>query len=132
MNATLSVNRPAMCAPYRKRHCNGDDNTSLLALRRLDQVRADDQSLDLAGSLVQPQQAHVTVDAFDRHLTHVSATAVDLHGEIGYLAGLLGAEDLGRRWGEAPVLLGEPQPGGVTAQRAAGHHPGLLVGEHRL
>src|ERR1700722_7028800 len=127
MNATLSVSRPAMCAPYRKGHCNGDDITSLLALCRLDQVRTDDQPLNLAGSLVQSQQAHVTVDAFDRHLAHVSAATVDLHGEIGDLAGHFGAEHLGRRRGDAPVLVGEPQPGGVADERATGHHPGLLV-----
>src|ERR1700742_32823 len=132
MNATLSVNRPVMCAPYRKGHCNGNDNTSLLALGRLDQVRTDDQPLNLAGSLVQAQQAHVAVDTFDRHLAHVSAATVDLHGEIGDLAGHLGTEHLGRRRGDPPVLISEPQPGGVTDERATGHHPGLLVGEHRL
>ena len=35
-------------------------------LRRLDQIRSDDQPLDLAGALVQAQQAHVAVDALDR------------------------------------------------------------------
>src|ERR1700721_1689902 len=96
MNATLSVNRPVMCAPYRKGHCNGDDITSLLALCRLDQVRTDDQPLNLAGSLVQSQQADVAVDTFDRHLAHVSAATVNLHGEVGDFAGHLGAEHLRR------------------------------------
>src|ERR1700761_4370481 len=100
MNATLSVNRPVMCAPYRKGHCNGDDITSLLALCRLDQVRTDNQPLNLAGSLVQSQQADVAVDTFDRHLPHVSAATVDLHGEVGDFAGHLGAEHLRRRRGD--------------------------------
>src|SRR3984957_186239 len=132
MNATLSVNRPVMCAPYRKGHCNGDDNTSLLALCRLDQVRTDDQPLNLAGPLVQSQQVDVAVDTFDRPLAHVSAATVDLHGEVPDFAGHLGAEHLRRRRGNTSVLFGEPQPGGVTDERATGHHPGLLVGEHGL
>src|SRR3984885_6237173 len=117
MNATLPASRPLMHAPYRKRHCNGDDITSLVALCGLDQVRTDDQPLNLAGSLVQSEQAHVAVDAFDRHLAHVSATTVDLHGEVGDGAGHLGAEHLRRRRGDTSVLFGEPQTGGVTDER---------------
>src|SRR6202044_1736928 len=85
MNATLPASRSLMRAPYRKRHCNANDNTSLLALRRLDQVGTDDQSLNLAGALVEPQQPDVTIDTFHRHFAHVSASAVYLDGEIGYL-----------------------------------------------
>src|SRR5271165_4979153 len=132
MNATLPVSRPLMHAPYRKRHCNANDNTSLLALRGLDQVRPDDQPLDLAGALVKPQQPDVAVDAFHRHFAHVSTAAVDLDSQIGDLAGHFGTEHLRRRRRDSPVLVGEPQPRGITDEGAAGHHPGLLVGEHRL
>src|ERR1700751_1046059 len=97
MNATLPVSRPLMCAPYRKRHCNANDNTSPLTLRRLDQVRPDDQPLDLAGALVEPQQPDVAVDGLHRHFAHVPTPAVNLDGEIGDLAGHFGAEHLGRR-----------------------------------
>src|ERR1700759_4959766 len=120
MNATLPVSRPLMCAPYRKRHCNANDNTSLLALRRLDQVRPDDQPLNLAGPLVEPQQPDVAINAFHRHLAHVSASAVNLHGEIGNLAGPFGAEHLRRRRGDSPVLVRDPQQGRGADQGAAG------------
>src|ERR1700761_5566545 len=87
MNATLPASRPLICAPYRKRHCNADDNTSLFALRRLDQVRPNDQPLNLAGALVEPQQPNVAIDPLHRHLAHVSTPAVNLHGKIGDRAG---------------------------------------------
>src|SRR6201993_200460 len=132
MNATLPASRPLMCAPYRKRHCNANDNTSLLALRRLDQVRPDDQPLNLAGPLVEPHHPNVAINAFHRHFAHVSAPAVNLDGEIGDLAGHFGAEHLRCRRRDPPVLVGDPQPGRLTDEGAAGHHPGLLVGEHRL
>src|ERR1700730_8248583 len=114
INATLPVSRPLMRAPYRKRHCNANDITSLLALRRLDQVRPDDQPLNLTRPLVQPQQPNVAIDAFHRHLAHVSTSAVNLDGEIGYLAGHFGAEHLRRRRRDSPGLVSEPEPSGVT------------------
>src|SRR6516162_1589575 len=106
MNATLPVSRPLICAPYRKRHCNANDNTSPLTLRRLDQVRPDDQPLYLAGALVEPQHPHVAVDAFHRHFAHISTAAVNLDGEVGDLAGHFGAEHFGRRRRDSPVLVG--------------------------
>src|ERR1700760_4221751 len=141
MKATLFASRPVMSAPYRKGHCNGNDTNvasvgektwSLLALCRLDQIAADDQPLDLAGALIQAKQADVTVDALDRNLAHVTAAALNLHREIGDLACHFGAEHLRRGRRDPAVLVVQPRPGGVTDQSTACHHPGLLVGEHRL
>ena len=70
------------------------------------QSAADDQALDLAGALVQAHQPDVAVDPLDGHLPHVAGAAVDLHRQVGDLAGHLGAEQLGRRRRDAPVLAG--------------------------
>ena len=53
------------CA-YISRSVGPDRCATVYALCRPDQVRPDDQTLDLAGALVQPQQPNVAVDALDR------------------------------------------------------------------
>ena len=97
-----------------------------------DQSAADDEPLDFAGALVEAHQADVAVDALDGNLTHVTGSAVYLDREIGGLAGHLGAIQFGRRRSDAPILSGDIQPCCLTCQRPAGHHTGLLVGDHRL
>src|SRR6478609_2822025 len=93
---------------YRWSHCNTFDRRlpswvsecragirrSDFPLSSLHQTAADDEALDLTGALVEPQQPDVAVDALDGHLPHVPGAAVDLDGEIGHLAGHLGAEQL--------------------------------------
>ena len=56
-----------------------------LRLRLSDQSPADDQALNLTGSLVQAHQSDVAIDALDGHLTHVAGAAVDLDRQIGCL-----------------------------------------------
>ena len=68
-----------------------------------DEAAADDQPLDLARALVQPEQPDLAVDPLDRDLPHVPAAAVHLHREVGHPAGHLGAEELGRRRRDPPV-----------------------------
>src|SRR5919204_6289978 len=94
------------------------------SLRRLHQVGPDDQPLDLAGALVEPEQPDITVDPLDGHLTHVATASVNLHGEIRYVANHFGAEQLGSRRRDPAVLSGDPESGGVTDQRPSSHHAG--------
>src|SRR5690625_4878247 len=58
MNATLPASRPVIPLP--------SVGGSGLPLRGFDQPRADDQPLDLAGALIEPQQAHIAVDPLHR------------------------------------------------------------------
>src|SRR3984893_16884237 len=110
MNATLAASRPVICAPLGRLCvlpppllvvCVHNPHTrrgsGLPTLRSLHQPAADDQALDFAGTFIQPQQANVAIDAFHGHALHVSVAAVDLNGEIGDLAGHLGAEELRSR-----------------------------------
>ncbi len=58
---------------------------------------------------------------------------MDLDGEIGDPAHHLGAEQLHRRRRQPAIFSGQNiHCGGVTHHGPAGHHPGVLIGEHRL
>jgi hypothetical protein len=57
---------------------------------------------------------------------------VDLHREVGHLARHLGAEQLGGRRADAPVLAADVPRRRLPHQRPARQHAGLLVGQHRL
>src|ERR1700731_3789189 len=124
MKATLPASLPLMSPPRCSLLVCPANATTCSSLRRPDEVRPDDQALNLTGALVQPQQAHVTVDAFDRNAVHVAAAAVNLHREICDLAGHFGAEEVRRRRRDPAILVGDPQPRGVADKRPAGENPG--------
>src|SRR5690606_6322165 len=103
-----------------------------LLLLRAHQATTDDQTLDLAGALVQTQQADVAVEALHGNPTHVTGATVHLDGEIGRLTRHLGAEELRCRGRDTPVLATDVLAGGVADQGTAGEDTGLLIGEHGL
>ena len=101
----------------------------------------DDHLLDLAGALVDPEQAHVAVHALDGHAAHVARAAVDLHRPVGDAPDGLGAEVLRRRRPEGGVRavvvglrrLADQRPPGVPVGHRVGHEAlHELVGRDRV
>src|SRR5215831_6816895 len=80
----------------------------------------DDELLDLAGPLVDAEQADVPVDALDGHPAHVPEAAVDLHRPVRGPADHLGAEQLRHRRPDPAVLAGVEPLRGREHQRPAG------------
>src|SRR5580658_2606760 len=92
----------------------------------------DDELLDLAGALVDAEQADVAVEALDRDAAHVAGTAVDLHGAVGDAADGFAGEVLGSGRGQALVGARLVLVSGVQDQGPGGQVLGLGVGQHGL
>ena len=98
----------------------------------LDQLARDDELQDLAGALVDAQEARIAEQLLDGVFLDVAVAAVDLQHAVGDAAERLGGEVLaaGRLLGDAPSV-------DIIARDALDHcarrqRLGLAVGEHAL
>ena len=96
-----------------------------------EQFPGDDQLLDLARALVDPEQAHVPVQPFHRDAADVAGAAVNLDGAVGDAADRLAGEVFRGRQRSAPDVLAavvtdsatSEYPPGTRLSPAAGGFP---------
>src|SRR5258708_40034294 len=80
-----------------ERYSSGIGSEEVISLALLQDLARDDELLDLAGALVDPQCAHLPVQPFDGGAPHHALAAVDLDGAIHHALRGLGRAELGRR-----------------------------------
>src|SRR5690606_16364560 len=91
-------------------------------------VAGDHQLLDLSGSFVDAEQAHIAIKAFDGIISHVARAAMDLHGPVRHQAAHPGLEEHAARGGRRDVVAVTPRPRGVQHHAARGINLGRADG----
>src|ERR1700709_2013080 len=103
-----------------------------LDLVPLQQLLADNQALDLGGSLADQKQRRVTVEALDLVLLRVAVAAVDAEALLDALLAGLRGEQLGHPGLEAGARAGVLHPRRLAGDEAGGLDLGRHVGELEL
>src|SRR6185503_20387345 len=99
------------------RVCSGRGPSEVISLALLEEVARDHELLDLAGPLVDPEGAHLPVQALDGRPAHHALATVDLHGPVHHALGGLRREELGRRaFRPDPLRAAVLQPGRAPDQ----------------
>src|SRR5215218_1321982 len=102
------------------------------AMSGLEDPVGDHHLLDLAGPLVDLEDARVAEEALDVVLLGVAIAAVDLESLVGDPLRHLGGEELGLRRFEGEALLVLLRPGGLPGHQASGVDLGRHVGQVEL
>src|ERR1700712_2898294 len=89
---------------------------SAISAAPLQGLAGDDHLLDLAGALVDAEDAHVAVEPLDPMVGDVARPAENLHRPVGDAPHHLGGEILGRRGLHGDALAGVALAGGLQGQ----------------
>src|SRR5687768_13592377 len=92
----------------------------------------DVDQVDLTRSLVEPEQAHIAVEALGHIAGHVAAAAENLHGPICYTAAHLGGEQLAHGRFHRDVGTVVPLACGLEHQCTRRMHLRVALGDHLL